>query len=479
MQEGIPALRRALDTGELTAVELTEQYLDAIARLDDKLGACLYVNGEGALAMARAAQKRIDAGEAAPLTGIPIGLKDNLCTRDMPTTCASKMLAGYVPPYDATVVERLRAQNAVLIAKLNLDEFAMGSSNMNSAYHVARNPYDLSRVPGGSSGGSAAAVAAGLCAGALGSDTGGSIRQPAAFCGVTGLRPTYGRVPRTGCVAFASSLDQVGPIARSAEDCGLLLDAIAGHDPRDMTSAREHPGKEKISSLQGLKIGLIEELMGDEIEGETKAAVNAAAAWFEHEGAVVETVRLPMLQYGVPAYYLISSAEASANLSRFDGVRYGHRAKQYADYTELVEKSRAEGFGREVKRRILLGTYALCSGFYDAYYKKAVHLAALVKEEYRQAFGQFDLLLSPVSPAPAFSFEAAPSDPAQMYVADLCTASAALAGLPALSTPCGYTRGGLPVGLMLTGNYFDDDFLLSVAGLFERASTRVEPEVCA
>jgi aspartyl-tRNA(Asn)/glutamyl-tRNA(Gln) amidotransferase subunit A len=422
--------------------------------------------------MAEAAQTRIDAGNSAPLTGIPIGLKDNLCTTDMPTTCASKMLEGYRPPYDAAVVSRLREQGAVLIAKLNMDEFAMGSGTLTSAYKICKNPCDPTRVPGGSSGGSAAAVAAAFCAGALGSDTGGSIRQPSAFCGVTGLRPTYGMVPRYGAVAFASSLDQVGPIATTAEDCGIILNAIAGHEPRDMTSAADFSERAAVGDVKGLKVGIIDELMGAEIDGDTKTAVNAAAKWFAGHGAVVETVSLPMLKYGVPAYYLISSAEASANLSRFDGVRYGHRTASYADFGELVEKSRAEGFGREVKRRILLGAYALCSGYYDAYYKKAVHLASLVRKEYRGAFESFDLLISPVSPAAAFPIANVPDDPAQMYIADICTVSAPLAGLPSLSTPCGYTRDGLPIGLMITGDRFADRFILSVASAFEREFTR-------
>ena len=473
----IKALRRALDRREISAAELTESCLRRVSALDGAVGACLYVDPDRALAQARIAQARIDRGEAQPLTGIPIGLKDNLCTSDMPTTCASKMLEGYVPPYDATVVARLRAQGAVFIAKLNMDEFAMGSTTRNSAYRTTQNPYDLTKVPGGSSGGSAAAVSAGFCPGALGSDTGGSIRQPASFCGVTGLRPTYGMVPRYGVVAFASSLDQVGPIAGSAGDCAAILDVIGGFDPHDMTSSREISGRAGVRDCTGLRVGLVEELLGPEIDGEVKAAVLAAGRWFETHGAAVEPVSLPALKYGVPAYYLLSSAEASANLSRFDGVRYGHRAARFSDYGELVEKSRMEGFGREVKRRILLGTYALCSGYYDAYYKKAAHLAALVRREYQDAFARFDLLLSPVSPTAAFPAGFADDDPARLYVADLCTVSAALAGLPALSTPCGYTKSGLPIGLMLTGNYFDDYFLLSAAGLYEREFARMEPGV--
>ncbi|MDR1563409.1 MAG: Asp-tRNA(Asn)/Glu-tRNA(Gln) amidotransferase subunit GatA [Oscillospiraceae bacterium] len=475
----IKELRCALDSREISAAELTKGYLAGIAELNPQIGAYLHVNEELALSMAEKAQKRIDAGESAPLTGIPIGIKDLLCTTDMPTTCASKLLEGYIPPYDATIISNLRTQDTVLIGKINMDEFAMGSSNMNSGYFPVKNPYDLNRVPGGSSGGSAAAVAANLCAGALGSDTGGSIRQPASFCGVTGLRPTYGLVSRFGCVAFASSLDQVGPLAQSAEDCGIILDAIASYDPKEMTSARERSGRPATDSLKGLKLGLIEELMGSDVEAQTKSAVEAAARWYEAQGAIVERISLPMLKYGVPAYYLISAAEASANLSRFDGVRYGQRSKSYTDYQSIVEKTRGEGFGWEVKRRILLGAYALCSGYYDAYYKKAVQLAHVVREEYRKALEQFDALLSPVSPDVAFRFDNAPTDPAQGYIADICTVSAPLAGLPALSTPCGYNSEGMPIGLMITGKRFDDKFILSLASHYEREFKKIPAEVRA
>ncbi|MDR1062274.1 MAG: Asp-tRNA(Asn)/Glu-tRNA(Gln) amidotransferase subunit GatA [Clostridiales bacterium] len=489
----IKKLREMLDARQISAWELAQAYLARIEKRDPELGAYLHVSADVAKAMAGEAQRRIDAGGQGALTGIPVGLKDILCTSDMPTTCASRMLEGYRPPYDATVVGRLRAQGAVFLGKLNMDEFAMGSTTRNSAYKPAKNPFDPNRVPGGSSGGSAAAVAASLCAAALGSDTGGSIRQPASFCGVTGHRPTYGLVSRYGCVAFASSLDQVGPLAASASDCAAVLDAICGPDPHDQTTSargRAAPaggrpgtgqwpgagmGARMGESLKGKRLGIIAELMGAEVEPDVLRCVEEAAKWYESAGATVKRVSLPMLRHAVPAYYLISSAEASANLSRFDGVRYGRRAGGAASYGELIAKSRAEGFGREVKRRILLGTYALCSGYYDAYYKRAVHLAGIVRAQYDGAFADCDALLSPVSPTAAFEAGKVPDDPAQVYVADICTVSASLAGLPSISTPCGYTAGGMPVGLMITGRRWDDPLVLALADAFERDFERRDP----
>jgi aspartyl-tRNA(Asn)/glutamyl-tRNA(Gln) amidotransferase subunit A len=468
-----------LDAREVSAAELAGEYAGKIEKLDDGVGAFLYVNREGLAAAAARAQARIDAGEQGPLTGIPVALKDNLCTRDMPTTCASKILEGYRPPYDATVVGRLRAQDAVFLGKLNMDEFAMGATTQNSYYKPTQNPFDLTRAPGGSSGGAAAAVSAGMCAAALGSDTGGSVRQPASFCGVTGHRPTYGLVSRYGCIAFASSLDQVGPLGLSASDCALMLDAISGPDPHDQTTSvhgREPCAARLGRSPKGLRLGLIRELLGGEVDAEVRDAVYAAAKWYERAGATVTEVSLPMLRHAVPAYYLISSAEASANLSRFDGVRYGHRAADAKSYGELVARSRAEGFGREVKRRILLGAYALSSGYYDAYYKRAVHLAGVVRAQYDEVFREFDALLSPVAPTVAFETGKIPDDPAQVYVADICTVSAALAGLPSISTPCGYTKdGGLPVGLMITGRRWADPLVLSLADAHEREFKRKDP----
>ncbi|MDR3238661.1 MAG: Asp-tRNA(Asn)/Glu-tRNA(Gln) amidotransferase subunit GatA [Clostridiales bacterium] len=487
----IRKLRGMLDSRVISAAELTKFFLSRIETWDQNIGAFLHVN-EHALEAAEKAQKRIDAGDPQPLTGIPLGLKDNLCTTDMPTTCASKMLEHYRPPYDAAVVAKLRAQDAVFLGKLNMDEFAMGATTQTSYYQKTRNPFDESRVPGGSSGGSAAAVSAGLCAAALGSDTGGSIRQPASFCGVTGHRPTYGAVSRYGCVAFASSLDQIGPIAACAADCELLLQAVAGRDEHDQTSFRADQRnrvrnrvrnrseiKTNAASLQGVKLGLIEELLGENVAEETRRAVLHAAAWYENAGAVVETVSLPALDYAVPAYYLISSAEASANLSRFDGVRYGHRTEKPAHYEELIAKTRAEGFGWEVKRRVLLGSYALCSGYYDDYYMKAVRLAGALREQYARAFETYDALLSPASPTAAFPKDNIPDDPAQLYLADVCTVSAPLAGLPSLSTPCGYTAKGLPIGLMITGARWADHWILSLADCFEQSFDRRDPPMAA
>ncbi|MDR2751070.1 MAG: Asp-tRNA(Asn)/Glu-tRNA(Gln) amidotransferase subunit GatA [Clostridiales bacterium] len=478
----IAELRRKLDAKEISAVELARHYIDRISRLDGKLESYLHVS-ETVLEDAKEAQKRIDAGESETFTGIPTGLKDNLCTIGMPTTCASKMLEGFASPYDATVVAKLRKQGAVFLGKLNMDEFAMGATTQTSYYKKTKNPFDLGRVPGGSSGGSAAAVSADLCAFALGSDTGGSIRQPASFCGVTGHRPTYGMVSRYGCVAFASSLDQIGPLASSAEDCALVLEAISGPDGFDRTSMRSPgfmaskfaSGLKKLESLAGMRIAIINELVGPSVERETKDAVLEAAKWFEKNGAVVERISMPMLAHAVPAYYLISSAEASTNLARFDGVRYGHRTASPGSYEDLIQLSRAEGFGWEVKRRILLGSYALCSGYYDDYYKKAVRLADELKVTYAAVFKNYDAILSPASPMPAFAIDEVPSDPAQLYLADICTASAPLAGLPSVSTPCGMTSGGLPIGLMITCPRWADDVALSLAGAFEKDRKRPIP----
>lgn len=473
----IAELRQKLDKKDISARELLEQYIARARKTDPTVGAFLHVNNEAGAA-ADAAQKQIDAGQAGIITGIPIGLKDNLCTVDMPTTCASRMLQGFVPPYDATVVKKLRDQRAVFVGKLNMDEFAMGATTATSYYKKTKNPFNLSCVPGGSSGGSAAAVSAGMVVAALGSDTGGSVRQPAAFCGVTGLRPTYGMVSRYGCVAFASALDQVGPIATSAQDCAYLLSAIAGKDDYDQTSQNSPSFAPKAleANVAGKRFGLIKELMDESlVEAETVEAVKRAALWFQRNGATVDEVSLPLLKYAVPSYYLISSAEASANLSRFDGVRYGYRPKNPATYDELVTHSRHEGFGWEVKRRVMLGCYALCSGYYDDYYKRATRLANVIRSDYARAFETFDALISPTSPNAAFPFDDVPSDPSQLYLADVCTVSAALAGLPAVSTPCGYTGAGLPVGLMITGDAWGDANILSYAAAFEGEFERRTP----
>ncbi|MDR1940570.1 MAG: Asp-tRNA(Asn)/Glu-tRNA(Gln) amidotransferase subunit GatA [Clostridiales bacterium] len=468
--EGISAVRKKLDSGSLSAVELARSYLDKISALDGDINAYTFVDCDGAIEAARRAQKTIDAGKSGPLTGIPVALKDNLCTVGMPTTCSSKMLEGYIPPYDATVVKRLKDGGAVVLGKLNMDEFAMGASTMTSYFKRTKNPYDLNRVPGGSSGGSAAAVAAGLCVAALGSDTGGSIRQPASFCGVTGHRPTYGLVPRYGCVAFASSLDQVGPLAASAKDCAAVLGVISGKDEYDQTSSERVFFSSDVSAekIKGKRLGVIKELMGAEVNREVASAVRAAADCYRTLGADIIEVSLPMLTHAVPIYYLISSAEAASNLAKFDGVRYGYRPDKPSDFYDMISKSRAEAFGWEVKRRIMLGSYALCSGYYDDYYKRAVTLCGIIKKQYAEAFGLCDALLSPVAPTTAYPFDKIPDDPAQMYLADICTVSAALAGLPSASTPCGYDADGMPIGLMITGKRFDDAFVLSAADAYER-----------
>lgn len=474
-------LRKQLDQREITVRALTEQYLTAIR--GSSLNAYITVCEDLALSQADAAQKRLDAGNVAPLTGIPLSVKDNICTRGIRTTCGSRFLEHYTPPYDATIMERLYAQDIVLLGKTNLDEFAMGSSTRTSYFGASRNPYDPERVPGGSSGGSAAAVAARLCAASVGSDTGGSVRQPAAFCGVTGIKPTYGVISRHGVSAYASSFDQVGTIGESAEDCAILLDALCGEDPMDMTSARRSyaPFASKMGqSLKGLKFGLIQELMGDGVAPAVRDAVLSAADFYRQQGVTVETVSLPSLSYAIQTYYLISCAEASTNLSRLDGVKYGTRVQRAGDsYEDLIKRSRAECFGREVKRRILLGTYALCSGYYDAYYGKANALRARIREEMRELLERYDMLLSPTVPTTAYRLDESQDDPARLYVADICTVAANIAGLPAISTPCGYDPQGLPAGMMLTGRAFDEAGLLAAADTFEKHFDRKKPGVIA
>ena len=413
---------------------------------------------------------RSGAGEGTALTGIPAGIKDNMCTKGIRTTCASKMLADYVPPYDAHVIERLQDEGYVLLGKLNMDEFAMGSTTENSAMGVTKNPCDTTRVPGGSSGGSAAAVAACEAAYTLGSDTGGSIRQPAAFCGVVGMKPTYGRVSRYGLVAFASSLDQIGPLTRDVRDNALVLSAIAGHDKRDATSV-EIGVDDYLAGLQsgvaGMRIGLPEEFFGDGIAPDVKEAVLAAADTLAAMGAELVQVKMPSLDHALSAYYVISSAEASSNLARFDGVRYGYRAADFADMDELYQKSRSEGFGSEVKRRIMLGTYALSSGYYDAYYKKALQVRSLVRADFDAAFEKCDCILSPVAPTVAYKIGEKTSDPLEMYLGDAYSVPVNIAGVPALSLPCGTGEGGMPVGMQLIGPAFSEAMLYRVGYAFE------------
>ncbi len=461
---------QSLRNKEYSAVELTQAYIDAIAQREAEIHAYISTDAENALKQAVEADKRIGAGEGTALTGIPAGIKDNMCTKGIRTTCASKMLADYVPPYDAHVIERLQDEGYVLLGKLNMDEFAMGSTTENSAMGVTKNPCDTTRVPGGSSGGSAAAVAACEAAYTLGSDTGGSIRQPAAFCGVVGMKPTYGRVSRYGLVAFASSLDQIGPLTRDVRDNALVLSAIAGHDKRDATSV-EIGVDDYLAGLQsgvaGMRIGLPEEFFGDGIAPDVKEAVLAAADTLAAMGAELVQVKMPSLDHALSAYYVISSAEASSNLARFDGVRYGYRAADFADMDELYQKSRSEGFGSEVKRRIMLGTFALSSGYYDAYYKKALQVRSLVRADFDAAFEKCDCILSPVAPTVAYKIGEKTSDPLEMYLGDAYSVPVNIAGVPALSLPCGTGEGGMPVGMQLIGPAFSEAMLYRVGYAFE------------
>jgi aspartyl-tRNA(Asn)/glutamyl-tRNA(Gln) amidotransferase subunit A len=468
---GVAETARRIAAGELQAVRVIDAHLARIANLDRQLGAYLTVAGEAARDAALAIDRQRAAGAPLPpLAGVPIGLKDVLVTRGLATTAASKILAGWVPPYDATVVERLRGAGAIVLGKLNCDEFAMGSSTENSAYKNTRNPWDPSRVPGGSSGGSSAAVAAGLCAASLGTDTGGSIRQPAALCGVVGIKPTYGRVSRYGVVAFASSLDQVGPLARSVADAALVLEAIAGFDPRDATSLPD-PVPSYRSALTGevagLRIGLPHEYFEGAIDAEVRAALVRTQQALRERGAELIDVALPHTHLALPAYYIVAPAEASSNLARYDGVRYGKRADA-GDLLSLYMKSRGAGFGAEVKRRIMLGTYALRSGYYDQYYKKAQQVRALIKRDFEIAFQQVDLILTPTTPTAAFPFGAKKS-PLDMYMGDIFTLSCNLAGLPGISVPCGLTSDGLPIGAQLLGRPLEEPTLLRAGAVIEAA----------
>ena len=464
-------LATALKAGEFSSRELTENLLARIKRLDGEINSLITVTPEQALAAADAADTARGRGAAGPLTGLPLAIKDLFCTEGVLTTAGSKMLANFVSPYDATVVERLKAAGTVSLGKTNMDEFAMGSSNENSAFGAVKNPWDHSAVPGGSSGGSAAAVAAGLVPAAMGTDTGGSIRQPAAFCGITGLKPTYGRVSRWGIVAYASSLDQAGPMARTAEDCALLLGAISGHDPRDSTCvSRGVPDytEELDAPLNGLKIGLPREYFGDGLDPQVEAAVREAVRVYESLGASVREVSLPHTHYAIPAYYVIAPAEASSNLSRYDGVRFGHRCQAPADLIDLYKRSRAEGFGEEVKRRILIGTHTLSEGFFDAYYKKAQQVRRLIRQDFLDAFEEVDVLMGPASPTPAFDL-GANKDPVSMYLQDIYTIAVNLAGIPGISVPAGFV-GKRPVGLQILGTHFAEARLLNVAHQFQQAT---------
>jgi len=486
-------LRAALDAGTFSAVELAQHHLTRIAAASD-LNAFISVDADVTLEAARAADVRLAAGERAPLLGVPLAHKDVFVTRGWRSTAGSRMLADYRSPFDATVVDRLATAGAVCLGKTNMDEFAMGSSNENSFFGAVRNPWNKDTVPGGSSGGSAAALAARLIPLATGTDTGGSIRQPAALTGITGIKPTYGRVSRYGMIAFASSLDQAGPMARSAEDCAWMLNVMAGADPRDSTSL-ERPAEDftrligktwgadagagsngngigtvdnSATPLSGLRIGLPKEYFGEGLSADVRQAVDAALAEYRKLGATLVEVSLPKTELSIPVYYVLAPAEASSNLSRFDGVRFGHRAAQYGDLTDMYKKSRTEGFGEEVQRRILTGAYVLSHGYYDAYYLQAQKIRRIIAQDFQQAFAECDLIMGPVSPTVAWKLGEKTSDPLAMYLADIYTLSTSLAGLPGMSIPAGFGAGGLPVGLQIIGNYFDEARMLQAADAFQR-----------
>ena len=465
-------IRDGLAAGDFSSVEITRELLDRIAAANPDLNAYITVTDELAMQQAEAADRARADGRAGALTGVPLAVKDIFCTDGVLTTCASRMLDNFVAPYDATVIGKLKQAGTVMLGKTNMDEFAMGSSNENSHYGPARNPWNRERVPGGSSGGSAVAVAAGLAPAALGTDTGGSIRQPAAFCGITGLKPTYGRVSRYGMIAYASSLDQGGPMARSAEDCALLLQAMAGFDERDSTSIeREVPDYAAAleRDISGLRIGLPKQYFAEGLDEGVARVIDAAIDEYRRLGAEIVEIELPNSGIAIPAYYVVAMAECSSNLSRFDGVRFGHRCDDPKDLEDLYKRSRAEGFGDEVKRRILIGTYALSAGYYDAYYLKAQKLRRLISDDFQRAFEQVDVIAGPTTPTPAFPLGDNRDDPVAMYLQDIYTISVNLAGLPAISLPAGFSDG-LPVGLQLIGNYFDEGRLLNAAHRFQQAT---------
>jgi aspartyl-tRNA(Asn)/glutamyl-tRNA(Gln) amidotransferase subunit A len=485
IERNLKALAQALAAREISSEELTQLFLGRIARYNPQINAYLTVDPEKSLAQARAADQRLGSGSGGPLTGIPLAQKDIFCAKGWLTTCGSKMLGNFVSPYDATVIERFNTAGAVNLGKTNMDEFAMGSSNETSYFGPVKNPWDTTRVPGGSSGGSAAAVAALLAPAATGTDTGGSIRQPAALCNLSGLKPTYGVVSRYGMIAFASSLDQAGPMGRSAEDCAILLNAMAGFDERDSTSL-DRPAEDYCRELNtvggntplaGLKIGLPKEFFGEGCDANVMQLIEAALAEYRRLGAETVSISLPNMKLSVPAYYVIAPAEASSNLSRFDGVRYGYRAAEYNDLNDLYCKSRAQGFGAEVKRRILIGTYVLSHGYYDAYYLQAQRIRRLIANDFVAAFQQCDVILGPTSPSVAFKLGEKAADPVQMYLSDIYTIAVNLAGLPGMSIPCGFvntqTETGLshlPAGMQLIGNYFAEAQLLNVAHRYQQAT---------
>jgi aspartyl-tRNA(Asn)/glutamyl-tRNA(Gln) amidotransferase subunit A len=466
-------LSSQLATKKISSVELTQLYLDRIHALNPALNAYITLNPEISLAQARAADARLAQGKGAALTGIPFAQKDIFCAEGWRTTCGSKMLENFIAPYDAHVIAQFNNAGAVNLGKTNMDEFAMGSSNETSYFGPVKNPWNRNAVPGGSSGGTAAAVAARLCAAATGTDTGGSIRQPAALCGISGLKPTYGVVSRYGMIAFASSLDQAGPMARSAEDLALMLNVMAGFDERDSTSLqrdKEDYARTLEQPLKGLRIGLPREFFGEGLSADVGAAVEAAIAEYKKLGATVVDISLPNSRLSIPVYYVLAPAEASSNLSRYDGVRYGHRAAEYTDLADMYEKSRTQGFGEEVKRRILIGTYVLSHGYYDAYYLQAQKIRRLIAQDFVEAYKQCDVIMGPTSPTTAFNLGEKGDDPVQMYLSDIYTIAVNLAGLPGMSIPCGFGANGMPVGLQIIGNYFDEARMLNVAHQYQLAT---------
>ena len=461
-----------LKNKELTSTEITQSYIDRIKEKEPEVQAFVTTLEDEAIKQAKEIDEKRATGEIENnLAGIPIGIKDNMCTKGIKTTCSSHMLENFVSPYDATVVEKLKSENLIDLGKLNMDEFAMGGSTEYSYFHKTYNPWNLNKVPGGSSGGSAAAVAANMVPWALGSDTGGSIRQPSSFCGVVGLKPTYGLISRYGLVAFASSLDQIGPITKDVEDSAILLNLIAGHDEKDTTSAdiaKKDYTKNLKNDIKGKKIGIPKEFFGEGINAEVKEKLQEAIETYKELGAEVEAFSLDIAKYSLATYYIIACAEASSNLGRFDGIRYGYRTPEFSNLKELYKKSRSEGFGPEVKRRIILGTYVLSSGYYDAYYKKAQQVRTLVMKEFQKAFEKYDVILTPTSPTVAFDIGSKSNNPLEMYLADICTVSVNIAGLPGISIPCGVDKEGMPVGMQLIGNKFEEEKLLNIAYVFEQ-----------
>jgi aspartyl-tRNA(Asn)/glutamyl-tRNA(Gln) amidotransferase subunit A len=468
----IGELRTLLDRREVTVKDVVDSVFRRIDAVEESVRAFVTLTRERALEMASEAQKRIDQNLSTPLLGIPLAIKDNMCTRGIRTTCSSSILSQFIPPYESTVTSRLAEKGYVLIGKTNLDEFAMGSSTENSGFHTTRNPWDLERIPGGSSGGSTAAVAADECIAALGSDTGGSIRQPASLCGVVGLKPTYGRVSRYGLVAFASSLDQIGPITKNVKDAAFLMNVIAGHDPCDSTSAPvDVPDFTAVlgHDIKGLRIGIPKEYFIKGMDEEVERSLREALRVLESLGGVPVEVSLPHTDYAVATYYLLATSEASSNLARYDGVKYGFR-QPGKDLLDMYKNTRAKGFGSEVKRRIMLGTYALSSGYYDAYYKKAQQVRTLIKRDFEEAFREVDVMVTPTAPTPAFRAGEKADDPLQMYLSDIFTISVNLAGVPGISIPCGFTRHGLPIGMQLIGRHFDEETILRAAFAYEQAT---------